>query len=1085
MAFTGAGGENVGEVSVDVTANIQPAIQAMQALQRELQNTVNAFQGNKLNQQLNQTTKAVQQTTKSAGELRAQFVELAIGLEVAGRTLTQFVTIPVTRFVNNAVREASHFNEVVQQTTVILGESASEAIHWAETLNASFGLTNSEALESQNNFALLFNEIGVGMEGSVDIAQQLVERIGDLASFKDFPIEQVIQRIQSGLVGETEAVRRLGVILDESVIKQKAYEQGIIATGEALSTQQKFLLRAQQILEQTSEAQGDAARTAETFAGQQRQLRANLADLTEEIGQAFIPVFTQFITALNAILGPVASLARNFAELDGPIQEIVLGFVALTAAIGPLAVAGGRILVILRTISTLGGSAAAASLTKLAASMQATTFAGALLQRSLVGIASALPAIGAGVLALSFMSSFFNNTKQGTEELDLAITQLKNNISSTPQAAAGEFLGVNLEDVAAIRDLLAQTSEESEGLNFILQNSINEGMERFNALLDRGQFALAELVIAEVQDEQQKKELNALLAEALRLSREKIVIDNRQKAINEALASSAAEVTDTLADTVDELRDYANELQKAANLEERRIRANDQLADAQKRSRDASRDLADAEQELAQLRAEGLVDLEAVAAAEEKVADARDRVVEAALALQEAQQPASAEDFADAEDDILKAELALNRVRRDNAKAIENLNNKLKEGTKQARISINLQGLSLDQMRAAINNARANAEALRQRTEDTEDSNDVEKTAAELQDEAIEREIAEREAIRALNDARERANELKIQGTAQDEKVIERTKQLAEAEKEYADAQEARRLAGQEDPDRAEAIANAEERARDAREKAAEAIQAVRDAERERITTLQDIAIELAFIKGDEEAINNALIARFGLNEQLAEQARQFARERARQTASSALNSLSFDNIGALGRGLARATFLSPQMINLLTELLIQSPGAPLRELLKRIGVPDSLLMGFKDGGLITRPMIAQVGEGYKAEAVVPLTNARNAIAALQKGWGYMAPELKATLAPALAPAKKPAFSMSHKQPSAKPSHEAHLLTQILNRLENLEGGTTTIEAPITISSNNGDLQARKVARELKKLQAQNKGRSDANRRRH
>lgn len=1088
MAFTGAGGENVGEVSVDVTANIQPAIQAVQQLQRELQRLVNSFQGNAASRQIDQITQSTQRAARSAGEARAQFVEMAIGLEIAGRTLTQFVTVPVTRFLRQAVTEASHFNEVVQQTNVILGDSAAEAVEWAETLSASFGLTNSEALESQNNFALLFNEIGVGMEGSVQIAQQLVERIGDLASFKDFPIEQVIQRIQSGLVGETEAVRRLGVILDESVIKQKAYEQGIIQTGEALSTQQKFLLRAQQILEQTSEAQGDAARTADTFAGQMRELRANTADLREELGQAFIPIVTTFITQVNNLLGPITSLVARFAEMDGPLQEIVLGFVAITAALGPLATAGSRIAIILRTITTLGGTSAAAALSKLALQMQATTFAGALLQRGLVGIASALPAIGAGIVGISLLSSIFDRSKQGAEEFDEAITRLKENILEAPQTAAADFLGVNPQDFQEITSLIEQLGTESSGLATILNIELGEGLERFQELVNRGQFALAELVIAEVQDSNQKKQLNDILQEGIRIRRDQLVVDQRQTAINEALAGSVAEVKDAYADTVEELKDYANELKQLDSLERQKARANQQVADAQQRVRDTTDDLNDAQAELNALLAQGTINLERVANAEERLANTRERLAETQQALTEAQQAASPEDLADAEDDVLQAELALNRVRRQNAKAVDDLNKKLNKQVNTEKIGVNLQGLSLDQMRAAINNARAAAEALRQRTDETEDSNDVEKTAAELQDEAIQREIDEREAIRALNDARERENVLKQKGTEQDPAVIAARKAVADATKEVTNATNELNAARQPDEALVNGIAAAEERVDAARRSLNDATNRLREAERERLTTLQDIAIELAFIREDEVAINNALIARYGLNAQLAEQSRQFAINNARQQAAGLLNSLSFDNFGALGRGIAKATFTSPQFIELLAQRLVASPGAPLRNILKSLGVPDSLLLGFKDGGVITRPMVANIGEGYKAEAVVPLTNAKNAIAALQKGWGYMAPQLKQQLAPALAPQLKSrpsGYSMQYSVgQSSRPSAELQTLTAILHRLENLEGGTTTIEAPISISASNGDLQARKVRRELQKLQSAVRGRPDGNMRR-
>lgn len=1115
MAFTG-GGDVIGEASIEITPeiNLTELQAAATRMAREFERFTKGIQLQGATRQVQQLTTATQQATRSAAEARAQFVELAIGLEVAGRSITQFVSVPLARFIQSSVSEASHLNEVINQTRVIFGESASGILNWAETLDASLGLSSVQALEANNNFARLFSEVGVGMEESSQFAQALVERIGDLASFTDFPIEQVIQRVTSGLVGETEAVRRLGIILDESVIKQAAYNQGIVEAGGALSTQQKFLLRLQQILAQTSEAQGDAARTADTYAGQIRQLHRNTSELQVAVGQAFLPLFTRLAGAFNSALQGATSLAQAFQEMPSLVRALGLGFTGVLVAVGPLTTILGRLLVIWRTATTLTNGLTAAQV-RLTAAMGANTVAARLATTAFTALNRALPLIGLGIAAIALASPIIRDLRGDIEDLSIKLEELQDPTLRTRESFDEAFLNTpelivqTTDEIARLNGLLNEIGqggegalkgikEQIEGLSGARLENTNTALNLFKELLKQGALGAAEGAIAQFELQNTGGQLNGVIATMNILLQEEIT--KRRQSNQESQRSSdllngislaareAMDAQEALNEANDEnlkkLKEIAAELKQRAGLEKQRLQAIRAVADAQERLNDATKDVTDAQADYNQLVAEGTVDLEALAQAQERLADAQERAVDAAEALAEAMTPASADELAEAEDGITRAELRLRDVRRENKRAVDELNKSLKETNQIQRISLNLAGLNLDQIRSAVGNARASAEALRQKTEVTEEDNEVQKTAEELADEAIERNLNERDAIRDIADAREELTRKREQGTAQDERVIEAAERLADAQREVVALQDEVAAALQPDPTRVEAVAAAHERVLEALSRQREAAEGVREAERERITTLQEIRIELGFLNADERAINQALIDRYGINEDLAEQQRRFAREDARKVASSALNSLDFDNIGALGRGVAKAAFLSPAMIALLTEHLIQSPGAPLRALLKRIGVPDSLLTGFKDGGVITRPMVANIGEGYKAEAVVPLTNARNAIAALQKGWGYMAPALKQQLAPALAPklTQRPqaGFSMSHGQGTRRGTPELQTLQAILARLNAEDLGTTNIQAPITLSAPNSDLAARKIERQLRKLQNANRGRPDA-----
>lgn len=1114
MAFTG-GGDVIGEATVQITPELDMA--ALQTAVQRMTTEFNRFaksiglQG--ATNQVNALSTATKNAGRSAQEARAQFVELAIGLEVAGRTLTQFVSVPVAKFIQSSVTEASHLNEVINQTKVIFGETATEVLNWAETLEASLGLSTTEALEANNNFARLFNEVGVGMEQSSEFAQALVERIGDLASFTDFPIEQVIQRVTSGLVGETEAVRRLGIILDETVIKQEAYNQGIVESGAVLNTEQKFLLRLQQILAQTSEAQGDAARTADTYAGQLRQMHRNTSELQKEVGQIFLPTFTRLASVFNGVLNSLTSMAEGFQELPGPVRAIGIGLTGLLVLVGPLTTAFGRLLIMWRTATTLTNGLTAAQ-ARLTAALGANTFAAGLAARGFAALNRAIPGIAVAAGAFAVASLYVKDFMGSVEELKFSLEGLEDPTLRTAESfdrlfrfAPEDIIRVN-DEIARLNQLIANTANAGdanrirdlvESLEATKIESWNNALAGTRELLKQGALGAVEGAIANLQLANSTGQLNGLIAQMTSLLNQEIVARQRlaqeQQRTSElihGIGDAARDATggmDDLADAQEDylkaLKDVASELQQLASLERQRLDAIKAVTDAQKALNEANEDVIEAQEEYNQLVAEGVIDTERLARAEEQYADALERVADAEEALAEAQEKSSPEDLQEGLDNITKAEVAYRQVLRDNEQAVADLNEELEKNNKITRISLNLAGLSLDQMKGVAANARASAEALAQKASLTEDDNEVVKTAAELQDDAILRDIAEREALRDVNDAKEDYITLTEQGTEADEDVIAARENLAEATRDLAEAEEERRLAGLPDQARVEAIADANERVADAIERAHEATIDLRTAEQERVITLKDIAIEVAFIREDEEAINRALRDRFGVNAQLLAQTRLLREESNKgvQAMNAAEIANSFNFGGGLGGVLQRTKYFSQGFLDQLTNALVTSPGAPLRDILRRLGVPEQLFAHFREGGVVTAPTFAHMGEGYKAEAVVPLTNARNAIAALQKGWGYMAPQLKTALAPALAPrlTQQPqaGFSMTHGSYSRRATPELAALHAIASRLEN-QGTVTHIEAPIQINSKSDELQARKLRRELQKLQSANRGRPDA-----
>lgn len=245
---------------------------------------------------------------KMKGALSPKNLLLAGGGLLAGAQLTGFF--------KDAIGAAAEFNDSVGATGVIFGESAIPAMEeWANKAHENFGASKQDALAAANSIAVLGKSAGKSGADLVDFSQEMVQLGGDLASMFGGSTEQAIAAVGAALRGESEPIRRYGVLLSDAVLRQKAFEMGLISTtNEALNPQAKVLAAHASILEQTTDAQGDFVRTSDGMANSQRALEAQMQNVTIEVGQKLLPAALAFVTFLNDVGIPV--LREVFDGLD-------------------------------------------------------------------------------------------------------------------------------------------------------------------------------------------------------------------------------------------------------------------------------------------------------------------------------------------------------------------------------------------------------------------------------------------------------------------------------------------------------------------------------------------------------------------------------------------------------------------------------------------------------------------------------------------------------------------------------------------------------------------------------------------------
>jgi hypothetical protein len=217
---------------------------------------------------------------------------------------------------NGAINAAADLSEVTSKAGVLFGEAQKDIVAFSKTTANSFGLSRKAALDATTTFATFGKAAGLSNKDLSNFSIDLTKLSADLASFNNTTPEEAIAAIGSALRGESEPLRKYGVLLDDASLRQKALELGIVATTKnALTPQQKVLAAQALIMEQTSTAQGDFARTSDGLANQQRILKANLENVTAELGEKLLPIAVEIVSFFNDRLIPaIQGVVEWFSE---------------------------------------------------------------------------------------------------------------------------------------------------------------------------------------------------------------------------------------------------------------------------------------------------------------------------------------------------------------------------------------------------------------------------------------------------------------------------------------------------------------------------------------------------------------------------------------------------------------------------------------------------------------------------------------------------------------------------------------------------------------------------------------------------
>lgn len=288
---------------------------AMKPFADEMQKVSNGFSAfpSKI-QKLITSTEKYNASARKATSTTGQFTSGLKALNVAAVAIT---FRKIGHFIAQAVTESNKYQEDLNLFTVALGQYAAEAQNYAEKVSDVMGIDPAQWLRNQGVFNTLLTGFGDTAERAQLMSQNLTQLGYDISSFFNISIEDAMQKLQSGISGELEPLRRLGYDLSQARLEQTALNLGIKESVANMTQAEKAELRYYAIMTQVTTAQGDMARTLEAPANQFRILQAQLTQAARAIGNIFIPALNAILPYAIAVVQVIREIANALANLAG------------------------------------------------------------------------------------------------------------------------------------------------------------------------------------------------------------------------------------------------------------------------------------------------------------------------------------------------------------------------------------------------------------------------------------------------------------------------------------------------------------------------------------------------------------------------------------------------------------------------------------------------------------------------------------------------------------------------------------------------------------------------------------------------
>lgn len=241
-------------------------------------------------------------------------------IKLGGVIASVFAVRNLVEFGKEAINLGSDLQEVQNVVDVTFSNMSDKVGEFAKKAAEAAGLSEIMAKRYVGTFGAMAKAFGFAESESFQMSTALTQLAGDVASFYNITQDEAYTKLKSVFTGETETLKDLGVVMTQSALDSFAMAKGYMKTTKQMSEQEKVALRYAFVMEQLSAAQGDFARTSDSWANQTKILSLNFDKFKANIGKALINIFTPFLKTMNEIVSKIAQLSSYFVAFSEMIS---------------------------------------------------------------------------------------------------------------------------------------------------------------------------------------------------------------------------------------------------------------------------------------------------------------------------------------------------------------------------------------------------------------------------------------------------------------------------------------------------------------------------------------------------------------------------------------------------------------------------------------------------------------------------------------------------------------------------------------------------------------------------------------------
>ncbi|MEW5971573.1 MAG: hypothetical protein AB1706_17115 [Pseudomonadota bacterium] len=266
--------------------------------------------------------KELEQLKQEMSETKRQSSELGNSFKQLAGLISFTAVVAGLAYVAKAAMDAT---EAENLFAVSMGNMGNEARKWSDQVANKLGLDVIELRKNLGTLNVMLEGMNFNNKEALQMSESLTKLAYDLSSFFNISPEQAFEKIRSGIIGESEPLRTLGVIITETTVKNALLTHGIKTQGKELTEQEKVLGRYLVIMDSTRAAQGDLERTGTSTTNMLRRMQAQANVLARETGQYLTPAIDELVKNLLYLI----QNARTFIQNEGPqLAQIFQGLAA-------------------------------------------------------------------------------------------------------------------------------------------------------------------------------------------------------------------------------------------------------------------------------------------------------------------------------------------------------------------------------------------------------------------------------------------------------------------------------------------------------------------------------------------------------------------------------------------------------------------------------------------------------------------------------------------------------------------------------------------------------------------------------------